>query len=342
VTTTAPLPRVGYVVIGRNEGERLKACLRAIQPGSDVVYVDSGSTDGSPAFAESLGFSTVALNTSRGFTAARARNAGLEALRGRAVDFVQMIDGDCELDAGWVDAALNAFAVEPDLAIVFGRRRERLPDRSVYNRLCDDEWDVPIGEARACGGDALFRAAPLIDAGGYNPDIIAGEEPDLSLRLRQKGWRIRRIDAEMTRHDAAMTRFGQWWTRTKRSGHAFAELLNRHGSRAEPRWRSQVRSMVVWGGAVPLAMLVLIVAGLAHPALLLAALALALLYPVQVARLAARKRSSGATLRFAVASAFFLTLGKFPQLVGAMRYHRNRLTDRRSQIIEYKGAGSAA
>jgi GT2 family glycosyltransferase len=339
VATAASSPRIGYVVIGRNEGERLKACLRAIQPGSDVVYVDSGSTDGSPAFAESLGFSTVQLDTTCGFTAARARNAGLEALRGSGVDYVQMIDGDCELDPGWVDAALNAFAAEPDLAIVFGRRRERFPDHSVYNRLCDDEWDVPVGYARACGGDALFLAGPLIEAGGYNSDIIAGEEPDLSLRLRQKGWRIRRIDHEMTRHDAAMTRFGQWWTRTKRSGHAFAELLHRHGGRAEPRWRSQVRSIVVWGGAIPIAILVLIVAGIAVPALLLAALALAPLYPIQVARLAARKLASGATLRFAVASAFFLTLGKLPQLAGAIRFHSNRLANRRSRIIEYKDVG---
>jgi glycosyltransferase involved in cell wall biosynthesis len=326
------------VVIGRNEGERLKTCLRSIPPGSDVVYVDSGSTDGSVEFAESMGFDTVVLDTSRGFTAARARNAGLERLRGRNLDFVQMVDGDCELDVGWIDAALAAFLDEPDLAIVFGRRRERFPERSIYNRLCDEEWDVPVGEARACGGDALFRMAPLLAAGGYNGDIIAGEEPDLSLRLRRAGWRIRRIDAEMTRHDAAMTHLSQWWKRSKRSGHAFAELLQRHGGDAEPRWRAQVNSIILWGGVMPGLILLSALLALAAPIFGWIALLLFLAYPLQIARIGWRKWRGGKPFGFALASAFFLMLGKIAQLTGVIRYRRNRASARASTIIEYKGA----
>jgi len=332
--------RVGVVVIGRNEGDRLKACLRSIPAGSDVVYVDSGSTDGSVEFAQSMGFATVTLDTSRGFTAARARNAGLEWLKGRNIDFVQMVDGDCELDEGWINAARAALVNEPDLAIVFGRRRERFPDRSIYNRLCDEEWDVPVGEARACGGDALFRMAPLLAAGGYNGDIIAGEEPDLSLRLRRAGWRIRRIDAEMTRHDAAMTHVSQWWRRSKRSGHAFAELLHRHGSDAEPRWRAQVNSILVWGGVVPALILLFAGLALARPVFGLIALILLLTYPLQVLRIGLRKRRAGKPLGFALTSASFLMLGKIAQLTGIFRYRRNRASAKASTIIEYKGASA--
>lgn len=336
----APIPdiRVGVVVIGRNEGERLKACLHSIPPGSEVVYVDSGSTDGSVAFAESLGFQTVALDTSRGFTAARARNAGLERLKERAPDYVQMVDGDCELDATWVDAALAAFIDAPDLAVVFGRRRERFPERSIYNRLCDEEWDVPVGEVRSCGGDALFRFTPLAAAGGYNGAIIAGEEPDLCLRLRQAGWRIRRIDAEMTRHDAAMTRFGQWWKRTKRSGHAFAELAQRHGADADPVWPAQVRSILTWGGILPGLILLCALIAVVRPTFGWIALLLALAYPAQVARLGWRKRRGGARLGFAFASAFFLVLGKFPQLSGVLLYRRTHASAGTPRIIEYKGS----
>jgi hypothetical protein len=46
-----------------------------------------------------------------------------------------------------------------------GRRRERFPEASVYNRLCDLEWDTSIGEARSCGGDFLARAGAFRDAG---------------------------------------------------------------------------------------------------------------------------------------------------------------------------------
>jgi glycosyltransferase involved in cell wall biosynthesis len=329
--------RVGVVVIGRNEGERLKACLRSIPPGSDVVYVDSGSTDGSVDFAERMGFQTVALDTSKGFTAARARNAGLDRLKAGKLDFVQMVDGDCELDVGWIDAALAAFADEPDLAVVFGRRRERFPDRSLYNRLCDEEWDVPVGEARSCGGDALFRLAPLLKAGGYNGDIIAGEEPDLCLRLRQSGWRIRRIKAEMTRHDAAMTHFSQWWKRSKRSGHAFAELHQRHS--AEPRWHAQVNSIILWGGVVPSLIVLLALAALLRPLFAWGALFLLLAYPLQVARIGWRKYRAGEPFGFAFASAFFLMLGKLPQLSGVLLYRRTRAAAKAPTIIEYKGSG---
>ena len=338
IVSTSPIPdaRVGVVVIGRNEGERLKACLRSIPPGSDVVYVDSGSTDGSVEFARGMGFDVVTLDTSRGFTAARARNAGIERLKGRPLDFVQMVDGDCELDAGWIAAARAALAQERDLAVVFGRRRERFPERSIYNRLCDEEWNVPVGKASSCGGDALFRIAPLLAAGAYNGDIIAGEEPDLCLRLREKGWQIRRIDAEMTRHDAAMTEFSQWWRRSKRSGHAFAELLQRHGPDADPRWRAQVRSIILWGGVVPALILLLALLSLAHWSFGLAALALLLAYPLQVVRIAWRKWRGRAPARFALASAFFLMLGKVPQLSGVVRYRRTHARAAMPTIIEYK------
>jgi GT2 family glycosyltransferase len=325
---------VAIIAIGRNEGERLKACLRSLPADAPRVYVDSGSTDGSVAFAEGQGVTVVTLPPATRFTAALARNAGLAALADRDATFVQMVDGDCELDAGWLDRAAATLDADPGLAVVFGRRRERFPDASAYNRMCDDEWDVPVGEAMSCGGDALFRRAALDQVGGYNPDFIAGEEPDLCQRLRARGWRIRRIDAEMTRHDAAMTRFSQWWRRTERSGHAFAELAWRHGSAGDPHWRREVRSTLAWGVALPLA----IVAA----ALLLgwwAGALLALLYLLQIVRIARRKaREPGVTPGFARSLAIHLVLGKFAQAKGAARFHWRRLSGRRGALIEYKGA----
>ncbi len=325
---------VGIIAIGRNEGERLKACLRSLPADARRIYVDSGSTDGSVEFALAQGVQVVTLPAGTRFTAALARNAGLAVLPLEEARFVQVVDGDCELDAGWLAAAAAALEAEPDLAVVFGRRRERFPDASVYNRMCDDEWNVPVGVAMSCGGDALFRRAALDAAGGYNPDLIAGEEPDLCQRLREQGWRIRRIDAEMTRHDAAMSRIGQWWRRTERSGHAFAELAWRHGAKGDPHWRREVRSMLVWAVTLPL---FAIAAALAIG--WWAGLIVAVLYPVQVARIARRmQRDRKLGSQFAWALGFFLVAGKFAQVQGAARYHWRRLTGSRAGLIEYKGA----
>jgi len=212
---------LGCVAIGRNEGQRLVRCLDSLVGRvARVVYVDSGSTDGSVEAARARGVEVVALDTSIPFTAARARNAGVARLREIAPDarFVQLVDGDCEVVAGWLERAHAALSARRELAVVCGRRRERHPEHSVWNRIVDVEWDTPVGDAKACGGDAMMRLDALAAVGGFDPSLIAGEEPELCVRLRAAGWKIERLDAEMTLHDAAMERVEQWWKRTVRSG----------------------------------------------------------------------------------------------------------------------------
>ena len=254
----ADRPTIGVVTIGRNEGDRLVRCLQSLQaqlpPTMPVVYVDSGSTDNSIQAAEQLGVTVVRLDMSVPFTMARGRNAGFEYLIDRYpdLDYVQFIDGDCELVEGWLDTALEFITKDESLAVVCGRRRERLPDASPYNRLADMEWNTLVGEASACGGDALMRVAAIRQVDGYNPKLIAGEEPEMCIRLRAKGWKIWRIDADMTLHDAAIYRFGQWWKRSVRGGWAVAEGYARHGAPPESYMRKEVRSGWLCGLIVPL------------------------------------------------------------------------------------------
>ena len=324
------LADTGVVAIGRNEGERLRGCLASVAGRvACVVYVDSGSTDGSESLARQFGAEVVALDMTRPFTAARARNAGLQRLRERlpGVRRVQFVDGDCEVVPGWLARAHAFLDAEPRVAAVCGRRRERHPERTVYNRLCDLEWDTPIGEARACGGDAMMRVEALAAVGGYRDDLIAGEEPELCVRLRAAGWRVHRLDAEMTRHDAAMTRFGQWWRRTLRSGYAFAQGAALHGAPPERHWVRETRSALAWGAGVPLAALVAIVLAGAWGALVLLA------YPAQVARLALRAGRSE-PLRWR--RPLFLVLGKLPEALGVLRFRLHRMRGRHGALIEYK------
>ena len=207
-----------------------------------------------------------------------------------------------------------------------GRRREIHPEHSVFNRLCDDEWNTPLGETPACGGDMLGRWEALDGIGGYNGTLIAGEEPDLCLRLRVAGWKIWRLDAEMTAHDADILRIGQWWKRVSRAGHAFAEGAFLHG-KEHGHWVNETRRLLIWGLALPVLALMTLLLGGWWGLLVLG------LYPLQVLRLA---RSRGIGKRFSWEWAFFLTLGKIPEALGALRFYRSRLTSRRSELIEYK------
>ncbi len=314
-------PVIDAVVIGRNEGARLRACIASLHGRvRRLVYVDSGSTDGSVQMAGSLGAQVVTLNLDQPFTAARARNAGLAVLRDDPPGFVQLVDGDCEVAGGWLAAALSGFEAHPAAVVICGRRRERFPDASVYNALADREWATPVGPARACGGDALMRYDAVMAVGGYRDDLIAGEEPDLCLRLIRQGGQVWRIDAEMTRHDAAILRFGQWWRRSVRAGHAFAEGSAIHGAGPERHWVAETRRAVLWGGVLPLGVLA---GAVVWPWLA----TLALIYPVQVVRLA---RVEG--WRWAL----FSVIGKFAEARGIAGYWLGRLRGRRRGLIEYK------
>lgn len=330
------MSELGVVAIGRNEGERLRRCLDSLAGrGVTIVYVDSKSEDDSVAFARSRGAEVVELDLTRPFTAARARNEGFERLGeiDPEVRYVQFVDGDCEVAAGWLETARRILDERPEVAVVCGRRRERSPESSLYNHLADLEWDGPIGEAKACGGDALMRVEAVRQVGGYNPSIIAAEDDEVCLRMRQLGWKVLRIDAEMTLHDMAMTRFSQWWRRAVRAGHAYTEGYAMYGGPPERHFVREVRSIVVWAYLVPLLAL-----ALAWPTRGLSLLLLAG-YPLLCAKTFRYYwQMRGWKPRDAAVYSCFAVLAKFPQAVGQFKYLRRRLSSGQVRIIEYKGA----
>jgi GT2 family glycosyltransferase len=324
------ISRVGVVIIGRNEGERLLRCLNALLPQLiQLVYVDSGSTDGSVNAAKSLGADVVTLDMTVPFTAARARNAGFERMRTQfpQAAYVQFVDGDCELVGGWLETAAAYLDEHKSAAMVCGRLRERHPEHSIYNLLCDIEWDTEIGMSKACGGIAMARVAAFESAGGYRADLIAGEESELCLRLRVAGMQIWRLDAEMALHDAAMTHFRQWWRRTRRTGYAYAEGVYLHGSSSEMHRVKESRRIRIWGLGIPLVTAGMILSLGAWGLLVL------LVYPAQIVRIALRGKRS---MKKNWLHALFLVIGKFPEAMGQLNFFYNRLAGKTARLIEYK------
>ena len=323
---------VGAVVIGRNEGERLVTCLASLSESlTRIVYVDSGSTDNSVEQARVMGVSAVTLDMTVPFTAARARNEGADYLCKLYPDicYVQFVDGDCEVRTEWLEHAYEFMDSHLDYAIACGRRRERYPENSVYNQLCDIEWNTPIGDALSCGGDALIRVESFKQVAGYNGQLIAGEEPEMCFRLRREGWKVRRLDVEMTLHDAAMAQFRQWWKRAKRAGYAYANSFYLHGQTTEEFKRRETVSIIVWAGLIPLLIFALC---WVEPMFVL----LLLIYPLQVARIILQQKANG--LRFKMAFCYALsTVGaKFPQFFGLTKFGIDLLKGREGRLIEYK------
>jgi glycosyltransferase involved in cell wall biosynthesis len=319
------LTPVDVVLIGRNEGARLVAALASVQgQAREIVYVDSGSTDNSLAEARAAGAKVVELDMSTPFTAARARNAGFDALT--APRIVMFIDGDCVLHPGFLDAARTHLEAYPQLGLVTGWRSEIHPDASNYNAICDWEWHRPAGPIQACGGDMMVRAEAWAGVGGMNPLVIAAEDDEFCTRLRKTGWRLERLPLEMTRHDAAMLSFGQWWRRAVRTGHGFAQVGHLHPE----YFRTERRRVLTFALVLPL----LFLAGFFTTSWI-SALVL-LLYGYSHVRSIRGLRADGVSPGQAHRLALLLTLSKFPNLIGMARFHARRLSGVEMRIIEYK------
>jgi GT2 family glycosyltransferase len=322
--------RTGLVVIGRNEGSRLTRCLDSLaEHASRCVYVDSGSTDGSVNEARRRGVEVVELDMSRPFTAARARNTGFRRLMQIVPDmqYVHFFDGDCEIHKLWVGKAQRFMDGRTDIGIVYGVQTERHPERSVYNRLLDIEWDTPRGEVRSSGGLLMCRRPLFEKLNGFREDLIAGEDPEFCLRARQAGALIWHLDEPMAIHDGEMSRFSQWWKRAKRAGYAYAEGARLHGDPPERHFVKERNSILFWALGVPAA--ILLASLLFSPWALLGFL----VYPLQVWRIARRGRRDA---RINWLYAFFVVLGKFPELSGCLKHYRDHLGNSPRRLIEYK------
>lgn len=342
LSAQAAVPVIGLVVIGRNEGERLKRCLRSlIDRAQYIVYVDSGSTDDSVAFARSLGVEVVELDRGAGYSAARARNAGLARIAKNQIPFVQFVDGDCAIDESWIRIARRYLESHVDVAVVVGHLAERDPSASLWHRLCNLEWRGPLGDLTSCGGIHMARADVLTQLRGFREDMVAGEEPELCVRLRLEKWRIERVNAPMATHDAAMTRFSQWWKRAIRGGHAYAEGAALHGRGPLRHNVQQVRSTLLWGAAIPLILLGLAVASIWIPLLLIGAAAVAILITLQWIRIMRGCCRRGFAPNDARLYATFCLLAKPAGAMGIITYWYNRLRGTRSGLIEYKHAAPA-
>jgi len=327
---------LSVVVIGRNEGERLRACLEsvcAMRRGAwamELIYVDSGSTDRSVALAESLGAKTIALRPQHP-TAALGRNAGWRAACG---DVILFLDGDTVLAPGFVVQALPEFA-DASVACVWGHRREIYPKRSVYNRVMDLDWVYAPGFTQFCGGDALWRRAVLEQVGGFDERLIAGEEPELCRRTIAAGYKVLHLDSAMTGHDLAMTRFSQYWRRCSRAGHAYAEIALRFAGSAEPFWSDEVRR----NGWRALMLCVIVLGGLVASAVTRSAWPLMLMVAVFVAlimRSAWKARWKSNDVLTLLLYGLHSHLQQVPIFVGQVQFRMNRYRGQRAALVEYK------
>ncbi|WP_091387647.1 glycosyltransferase [Microbulbifer marinus] len=328
------MPDIGIVIIGRNEGERLRQSLESVAGlGYPTVYVDSGSTDGSAELAKRYCSQVVQLDAGRPFSAARARNEGLAVLGRFApnIHFVQFLDGDCTLDPEWLAQAHEFISRHERAAIVCGHLRERQASANVFTQLCDIEWQGDVGTIDACGGIFLGRIASLKAVGMFNESMIAGEEPELCHRLRSGGWRIDRIDTPMAVHESDIRKISQLLQRARRCGHSYAHSYHVHRDSPIAFKRRNLVSVIFWGALLPLLVICLL------PFSAMAAVTALSLYLLLWIRIYFHGvASSQLTRKLSALNSSFIVIGKFAQFVGVIDFYRSLWQKEDFKLIEYK------
>jgi glycosyltransferase involved in cell wall biosynthesis len=329
------LPKLSVVVIGRNEGQRLARCFESIARIEtagirEVIYVDSGSTDRSAELASRHGALSVIIHPERP-TAAVGRNTGW---RRAASDLILFLDGDTVLHPNFPRVACEALSMDDSIGAVWGHRREMHPARSFFNRVLDLDWIYPPGFTEFCGGDVLMRRTALVETGGFDEGLIAGEEPELCRRIRARGFKILHIDEPMTLHDLEITHWSQYWKRAIRTGHAYAEISARFRNSNDALWSSEQKANVKrfswWAISFAVAVIASVRLGLIPFAFWITLLLLLSL------RSAWRARWKSDDLFTLLLYGIHSQLQQVPIFIGQLRYALDRNRGSSSRLIEYK------
>ncbi|WP_373975555.1 glycosyltransferase family 2 protein [Chitinibacter sp. SCUT-21] len=322
-------PLISVVVIGHNEGQRLTRCLASVRechyPAIELIYVDSHSSDDSATRASYLA-DQVYFAQQKG--AAAARNVGLSHAKG---EWIMFLDGDTRLAPQFLNQAMAELQQNSQLACVWGHRFERYPRQSIYVQVLDLDWRYQPGETAFCGGDALFRRSALTSVNGFNARLIAGEEPELCCRLRQQGWRILHIDAAMTQHDLAITRFTQYWQRTCRAGYAYAAV----SALKHQFWANEVAHNVKQSSVLSLLGVLMFLGALLQPLLSALALSTLMLLMLRSSWRARWRSAHWPTLLLYGAHSWFAVI---PIRCGIWQFRRDQQAQRSASFRNYKEA----
>jgi len=317
--------QIGVIIIGRNEGERLRRAFSSI-PVADVsvLYVDSGSSDGSVELARSLGIEVHSLDPARPFSPSRARVEGVSQLLQTmpSLRFIQFVDGDCELTLDWLAQAIAYLEQHAIVAIVCGLLVETAPELSIYNKLSPQTWKQRVGEIDACGGIFMIRRDIYEAIGGFNPTLITREESDLCKRVRIAGYRIERLDALMAKHDSGLLSFSQWWIRAIWGGYGDALGIDTDLGNIENRRRLR------WYLTGPLAAPVLVAGGFIGMAwsswFALAPIVVIAVHGLSFTRLAVARLRQGDSVGDAICFSAFAVLRNLACGYGFIKYFLRR------------------
>lgn len=182
--------QLSIVIPAWNEEKLLPATLASIHRsaaeallpvgiGWEVVVCDNNSTDSTADIARAAGARVVFEPVNQ---IGRARNTGAAAAHG---EWILFVDADSQPSPGLLAKLASTMA---DPGVIGGGSLLRMQTRGLAPRMILQLWGMISRQLRYAAGSFLFvRAGAFRETGGFDTAFFAGEEIDLSIRLKRLG-----------------------------------------------------------------------------------------------------------------------------------------------------------
>ena len=187
-----------------NEAECIEKTIDSIQQQiadypHKIIVADSLSTDNTQQLASAKGVTVVSLTQPADRCCGVGHQLGYLYSEG---EYLLLMDGDMELEKGFIDSAVTFLEAHPDYAGVAGT--VEMDDAANYefkSRKQRLHEIYPIGDCDHLGGGGLYRRV-AIEKIGYltNRNLHAFEEAELGMRLLHAGYKLHRLDVPYFSH----------------------------------------------------------------------------------------------------------------------------------------------
>jgi len=197
-------PLWSVVVIARNEEASIATCLESVLHtfegrSYELIFVDSASTDNTVLIASRFPANVIRIPPTERLSPSLGRCTGAGHARGK---WIMFLDGDCTVNADWIDEAERTLTEQPDLGALAGERVQMLA-ASRSHAAAQYNYPYPDQDYTAAdflSGSAVYTSKALDATGGFNPYLRSCEEAELGARLRKAGFRLLRLRSTMSWH----------------------------------------------------------------------------------------------------------------------------------------------
>lgn len=184
------LPYVSIVIPVLNEERYLAACLTSLMALSypkdrhEILLVDNGSTDRTLEIAR--GFSEVTIRVKENAKVGAVRNYGVQQAQGSVIVF---LDSDCVVSEDWLADGVRRLMASPD-TIAGGHYLLRNDPSWLEKYWILTSSDSPTPRTSLLGGCIFIPKDIFEKVGGFDESLNAGEDNELTARLRNQHYRV--------------------------------------------------------------------------------------------------------------------------------------------------------